>query len=187
VKRWGGNPVLYLVDRVEADAVRNPHERTDLRGIFGVHVASLFRAMVYPQTLPEDHWTRSLNEKQKAGFITDVGWVLSHVKEMFDLGADVDLEDDAEAARRDRYYMEREWRVVQHGIHTANADHEKGSGLVKKIGESYYLPFPKRSDVRIIIVPNDTVRGEIAESLLKNDWKPSELPTIITFDDSSDL
>src|SRR5260370_41094701 len=85
VKRWGGNPVLYLVDRMEADVVKQEHERTDLRGIFGAHVAYLARGMVAPDSLPEDNWIRSLNQAQREGFSREVGSVLSHVKEVFDL------------------------------------------------------------------------------------------------------
>ena len=187
VKRWGGNPVLYLVDRVEADIVRPEHERTDLRGVFGAHIAYLARGMLLPDELPEGHWIRSLSEEQRSQFKSEVGWVLSHVKELFDLGADVDSEDDADVARRDRYYMEREWRVCLHRAHFATADHEKGSRLVKRIEDSLYLPFSKRSDIRVIITPNDTVRGEIAEALCADGWTASELPTLVTFDDSREL
>jgi hypothetical protein len=52
----------------------------------------------------------------------DLGWSLaSHLKEMFDLGADVDNEGDM--ARRDRYYMGDHWfgppRCVGQGIDSA--------------------------------------------------------------------
>jgi hypothetical protein len=83
--------------------------------------------------------------------------------------------------------MEREWRVCMHRAHFATADHPDGSRLVRKIGDAYYLPFPTHLDVRVVVVPNDSVRGQIAEALLAEGWKTSELPTLITFDESDDL
>ncbi len=83
--------------------------------------------------------------------------------------------------------MEREWRVCLHRAHFETADHESGSRLVNKIERQYYLPFPTRSDVRVVVVPNDAVRGEIADALIKDGWKTSELPTLVTFDESADL
>jgi hypothetical protein len=190
VKKWSGNPVLYLVDRQEAELVGAPHTRTNLRGTFGTHIADLTRMILMdPETsakmLPEGHWFRTLNEAQRNQCRSDVGWIISHVKETFDLGADVDGEEEP-GARRDRYYMEREWRVCLSGLLRSTAEMEGGSRVAVKDGDHFYLPMG-RGDVRVMIVPNDRVRGDVAQTLLNEGWAPKELPSMITFDESADL
>jgi hypothetical protein len=190
VKRWGGNPVLYLVDRYSTQRLEtDPKKRTSLRGMVGGAVANAFRLLVNDPAItarevPAGHWALALNAAQRKALMGELMWLFSHTKEMFDLGEDVDDEDDL-GARRDRYYMEREWRVVLTENHLLTAG-DGGSKLVTSRGEHHYLPL-NREDVRVVVVPNERTRSDIAEGLLAKGWPASSLPTLITFDESADL
>jgi hypothetical protein len=190
VKQWGGNPVLYLVDRFSTESMKPIPARTSFRGGFGSSLAGLFRNLtssreVLERELPPGHWALALNEEQRTQLSDDVSWpLMAHTKEMFDLGEDVDGEDDAEA-RRDRYYMEREWRVCLTRAHEQTAQ-PGGSHLVTQNGGDFFLPL-RHSDVRVIVVPNDKIRADLATTLLVEGWPAAELPTLITFDESADL
>lgn len=188
VKRWGGNPVLYLVDTKVSPASK---PRTDFRGVFGQDVALLLKLLNIPDLgaplrSNADHWFNAyeaLPPAQRESLRNTLNNVLiPYLKGMFDLGPDVDAED--ESARRDRYYMEREWRVVLTARHRAHA--EGIATVVIKRDDSYYLPIPRR-DVRVVVVPNWRSRNELLAKLLDAGWAQDELPPTIEYGDSVDL
>jgi hypothetical protein len=188
VKRWGGNPVLYMVDRKQPYD-ENPGKREDFRGIFGEHIASILRMIAEGKKSDAalkdpKHWLNALDDEQLDGLRGSLSWSLaSHLKEMFDLGADVDHEDDM--ARRDRYYLEREWRVALSDAHK-DAAATGTAKLIAKRGNAYYLIAP-RKDVRVVVLPNDRCRWELHKSLVAEGWALSEMPALITYGDSKDL
>ncbi len=189
VKQWGGNPVLYLVDT----KVSPPGSklRTDFRGVFGQDVANLLKLLNIPELRAPyraiaDHWINgyeALPLAQQESLRKTLNDLLgAYLKGMFDLGPDVDKED--EWARRDRYYMEREWRVVLTPRHRTHA--ERIATVVIKRDDSYYLPIA-RCDVKVIVVPNRRSRNELLAKLLDAGWAQDELPPTIEYGDSVDL
>jgi hypothetical protein len=182
VKRWGGNPVLYLVDRRGEVIPIDLQKRTDLRGLFGDYMVNAIRILAPGGSPIREHWSHSLTPAQREGLMTDFGWIVSHVKEMFDLGPDIDEEDEP---RRDRYYLEREWRVCQANAHEAIANNPE-SGLVRRHEGSLYLPLAPK-DVRVVVVPNDTCRRTLVMRLTEAGWKPDDIPSIVAYEDSKDL
>ena len=85
----------------------------------------------------------------------------------------------------DLYYKEREWRLVPSTLNLR-------SGIIRKESESErYLYSFKRSDVNVIVVPNDELRGEVLKYLqsfqTSSDERLKEFanapPPIINYDD----
>lgn len=88
--------------------------------------------------------------------------VLSFEKEMGGIGA---VEDEAHFT--DRYYKEREWRLVPL-VGTLGS-------LMKfdEIEKSYYYLF-KRADVNMVVTPNDEMRITVLRFFLGLDGNPDE-------------
>ena len=188
VKSWGGNPVLYLVDTKVSPASK---PWTDFRGVVGHDLAIVLKLMNIPDLRGpfrsiSDHWINgyeALPEKQQKSLRDTLNDVLvPYLKGMFDLGPDVDKED--EWARRDRYYMEREWRVVLTPRHRIHAEGIAATVVIKR-DDSYYLPIP-RHHVKVVVVPNRRSRNELLTTLLDAGWAQDELPPTIEYGDSVD-
>jgi hypothetical protein len=184
VKTWGGNPVQYFVDSTLPHHLTNPEH---FRGAFGEQIARILAALAverdaFRKTFPS-HWVNQLDDEGYTSAKRDLIWALaSHLKPMFDLGPDVDSED--EAARRDRYYMEREWRVA---LTDGHKNHAKVHGnLVREVDGRFFLS-TARKEVRIVVVPNERVGRTLATNLRAAGWSDNELPPIIPHADTLDL
>lgn len=186
VKQWGGNPVLYIVDRRNELGVSDSelHNRRDLRGIFGEYLVKAAQILAQSYALNDDHWSKSLSPEQLEELKKDFGFIFAYVKEMFDLGADVDGEDDP---NKDRYFLEREWRVGLTHTHEAIGQHNSPDNFVRQDPDGNYYLTLRKEDVRVIVLPNDWSRKEIARRLIDKGWPPHELPTLITYSDSRNL
>lgn len=184
VKNWGGNPVLYMV---EPTAPVDPAARAHFRGIFaGQLQASIARlAMDHDliNKLSPEHWSAGLSPQQREAARSELFWALgSHLKPMFDLGPDVDGED--QLARRDRYYLEREWRVALTDAHKKHAALDMG--LVSHNEGRFFLTIP-RHEVRVVVVPNKTSGRLLRNRLCESGWSLDEVPPIIPFSETVDL
>jgi hypothetical protein len=184
VKKWGGNPVQYLVDgSVPHDAAAPENFRGKFNEVITIFISALNCAPELRRKIKGDHWLDALSDAQLEQARRELNWIAaSHLKPMFDLGPEVDTED--ELSRRDRYYMEREWRVALTDGHKNHA--HSGLGLVTHDAGEYYLPIP-RDELRIVVVPNRFVAGHLKERLRARLWDDNKMPPIMVHADTLDL
>ncbi len=184
VKSLGGNPVQYFVD---VTLPRGQDIPENLRGLYGENVTQILGCFAAPREelrrLDAKHWLNQLDDEGYEAAKRELVWALgSHLKPMFDLGPDVDSEDNE--ARRDRYYMEREWRIALADGHKTLAS--VSPKTIEQRNDKFFLKIPKQH-LRVVMVHNRRLAGELARDLLNEGWTIDSLPTIVNYQDTLDL
>jgi hypothetical protein len=164
VKRWGGNPVLYLVDAGD----------DCLRGHFTGYVKARLDEGIKRLTDP------NVSDELKAEIQKWI-WMLSMCKEMRDRGP----HDDSETGQ-DRNYFEREWRVPLTDRHKTGPE-----GICVEHSNDFFLKI-KPNDLSIIVVPEETTRADVVEwfgssdgaAFLKSGGSGARVPPILLYEDA---
>lgn len=183
VKNCGGNPVSYFVDY---PITMRGDDTYESRGILFYLYAELLRSSnLLKKYLDSDtnaiiyknNGEMLLSRDDLETFLNYHIQLLSFTKPMGDLGPARDGDDD------DTFYNEREWRILP-----VKANIQNGAIIQKESG--FFIPF-SRSDIRVIIVPNNEVKRKILDylasfKLSKNPRLFSfslDMPTIIVYDE----
>lgn len=187
VKRWGGNPVGYLVD----GAACGPD---DGRGQFASFIRDRINDVIAARDSAASPEVKAMLEKWS--------WMFTMFKEMADMGeaADTELSDS-----QDRYYFEREWRVLR-GFrhHGSGVDPHNGLPYTRFTfcrtdtrpdgGEATYLKV-KPSEIALITVPTRGIRAEVmrwfagAEGarFLASDSAGVPIPPVVVYEDAREF
>jgi hypothetical protein len=187
VKKNGGNPVRYFVDYLPSETADS--SLVENRGMLYHNICFHFQFMrQLEEFLRKDPEFQLYDKNQKVLFgnkklqewIDQQIAIFSYEKETGDLGPARD-----ETKEIDLYYKEREWRLVP-----LNSNFISGSAGYDEEERSIYYKF-YRSDVNVIVTPNDEVRTEVLKYLLSLDSAPDQrmkefadnpVP-IVTYDD----
>jgi hypothetical protein len=175
VKRWGGNPVLYLVDG----------GNDCLRGQFASYVRGMIEHSL--SVLNDPHASDDLKKE-----VRKWTWLIAMFKEMADAGpaADQEIVDS-----QDRYYFEREWRIPLSDKHK-NCEYPFSKTV--PIGTSdkchCYIGF-SAADLALVVVPNEETRKRVldwfetpeAEPFIVSDAGKIRLPPIVVYDDAKEF
>ena len=180
VKNAGGNPARYFVDYATSN------HNNERRGIPYWNLWNQFKFwMMIRNRLETDPEFKLMNGNGEVIFTTEelnqyassAIYAISFDKEMGDLGPARD-----ETKEIDLYYKEREWRLVPSAV-------DMQLGIVDERNVANYKF--NRSDVNMVVVPNEDIRVELLDYFLKipNDseerlvqFKKNPLP-IIHYDD----
>jgi hypothetical protein len=184
IKTVGGNPVRYFIDY---SPILDPSiSRIESRGCLYIHLVNLLQAVIKLRQNLQNEMLSTIDLKdgstlyskeQIESFCNGILYILSLEKPTGDLGP---ARDDTDST--DEYYKEREWRIVSSKIGVEG-------GIIVEREKEYYVPF-KRNDIRLIIVPSDSVRKHITmwfieESSSNPIFKEYEgnIPPIIEYDE----
>jgi hypothetical protein len=186
VKRKGGNPARYFIDYMPGET--KDETLIENRGLLYLNLCNHFKIIKQIDALVKNDDQFTLYDREGNALISHEnleGWVkeqiaiLSFEKETGDIGPARD-----ETKEIDLYYKEREWRLVPLLANVISGSVELGEG------GSIAYKF-NRSDVNVVVTPNDEIRTDVLKYFLnlKDDPDPrlkafSENPLpVITYDD----
>lgn len=161
VKRVGGNPVSYFVDH--HPVVNNTDTKIAARGalLHNLKLCNIVFNKLYaltqknpPSGLSDNSGNEILSSIELKHYCAEEILCSSFYKQMGDLGPARD-----ETKEIDLYYKEREWRILPSELASL-------AGMyVEKPAKTFHFFF-ERSDLNMIVVPNEQIRHEVIKYLL---------------------
>ena len=176
VKNSGGNPARYFVDYMPGQVAHSGG--VEARGSLYMTLCHQHKLLIKLQDhikssnrspLLNDQGEEVIGVGELNDFTASILYLMSFDKEVGDLGPARD-----ETKEIDLFYKEREWRLVP--SHLAQM-----AGLCGQIDDYYFYKF-KRSDVNMIVVPNDEIRSLVLDYFLSQ--KSSNDPRLKSFGDN---
>lgn len=162
VKNAGGNPARYFLDYLPGSTLNEAI--VECRGGLYLNMCQQFNFLMQLKNCIEEDDDFELfgadgnlvfpNKKLKE-YVQSTIFSLSFEKEMGDLGPARD-----ETMEIDLYYKEREWRLVPSLLNITSC-----TAKLETSTNNYYYLF-KRSDVNMIVVPNEEMRMMVLEYFL---------------------
>lgn len=188
IKRSGGNPVFYFNDFQPIPATEgNPETRiVAARGAMLLNLSgrlALLQSLKgklgddFENGLFDSTGNNVLTGEELRNLLACDHYCGTFLKPIGDLGPARD-----ESTHVDLYYKEREWRVTPSTLALiAGLITEKTDGNEKN---SYHLSF-NRSDINVIVVPNEEVRHRVMHYFLstKNPSYTESIPPVVNYDE----
>lgn len=163
VKTVGGNPARYFLDYMPGQAAGQGG--VESRGGLYLSLCQHFKLMEQlnarvaadpaASALSDRNGQEVLSAEDVATIVNVMLYIFSFDKEMGDLGPARD-----ETREIDLYYKEREWRLVPSRLNVTS-----GSCQAIEGSDSFYYSF-QRSDVNMVVVPNDEIRTSVLDYFL---------------------
>jgi hypothetical protein len=159
IKRCGGNPARYFVNYLPGQTL--DEDLVENRGQLYMNLCMNFDIVLKLRqlhladsnfTLFDVNGNEILSAEEIRNLIAAQMMMFSHDKEIGDIGPARD-----ETKEMDLYYKEREWRLVPSALNIISSVAEFREG-------KYYYKF-KRSDVNMILVPNQDIRSKVMDFL----------------------
>lgn len=188
IKKCGGHPVRYFINYISAAIMNMPeYDKYDNRGAMYTNLCLHFKLVKkLKDTLDDDANFALYDQNRKEIFshkdledlVNKQLTVLSFEKETGELGPALDNKFAI-----DPFYKEREWRIVPL--------HGNSSSVVRDKETNIYSYIFNRSDINVVVTPNDDTRTEVLRFLLGleneaddrlKEFARNPLP-IITYDD----
>lgn len=154
VKNIGGNPARYFLDYLPGKTLTE--DVVESRGGLYMTMCNQFNFLMKLKDQIEKDNTYEIfdsegntlfSNEELTQYLTSMIFSLSFEKEMGDLGP---ARDDSKEI--DLYYKEREWRLVPSTLNTTS-----GTAKLGAAADCYFYNF-NRSDVNMIVVPNEDMR-----------------------------
>lgn len=187
VKNRGGNPARYFVDYLPGETLDSTI--VENRGALYLNLCSHFKIILALQNrlkadpnfkIIDQNGVELIEKEVLKQWVQEQIAIFSFDKEMGDLGPARD-----ETKEIDLYYKEREWRLVPSQLNIMS-----GTARLNESTSHFIYPF-SRSDVNVVVTPNDEIRAEIIRYFMSFDTSPdprlkefavNPLP-VVSFDD----